>query len=314
MTEDSALVSASVLVTGGPGEVGSVRFYLEERPSVVVEVGDVWFDVTPVTNSEFAEFVEDTGHVTVPELPLDPADFPGADPELLVPGSQMFTQTPGPVDLRDWTQWWRWQPGATWRHPQRPDQPYTELLDHPVVHVGWEDAMAYVRWAGKDLPTEVEWEHAARGGLRGAEYAWGDELSPGGRRLANTWAGQFPWKREDPDGHPRTTPVGLYPPNGYGLHDMVGNVWEWTRSEWTESHAGLTRDTTGPQQDASGDHESPCCGQSPLHEEDRRVTKGGSHLCSPSYCQRYRPAARQGHGIRDTTSHLGFRCVRRAQG
>src|SRR5680860_543806 len=170
--------TSMTLVKGGSAEVGSGRFYLEERPAVVVEVGDVWFDNAPVTNQEFAIFVEDTGHVTVPEMPLDPADFPGADPELLVPGSQMFTQTPGPVDLSDWTRWWRWQPGATWRNPQSFDHPYGELLDHPVVHVGWEDAMAYARWAGKDLPTELEWEHAARGGLHGAEYAWGDELSP----------------------------------------------------------------------------------------------------------------------------------------
>ena len=311
MTEDSAIAPASILVRGGRGEMGSVRFYPEERPPVVVEVGDVWFDTAPVTNREFAEFVEDTGHLTVPELPLDPAEFPGADPELLVPGSQVFTQTPGPVDLRDWTQWWRWQPGTTWRHPQRSDQSYTELLDHPVVHVGWEDAIAFVRWAGKDLPTEAEWEHAARGGLRGAEYAWGEELSPEGRRMANTWSGQFPWNREDPDGLPRTTPVGLYPPNGYGLYDMVGNVWEWTRSPWTESHVGLTT-AQGVRADGSEDHQASCCGPSALHESDRRVTKGGSHLCSPSYCQRYRPAARQGHGIRDTTSHLGFRCVRRA--
>jgi formylglycine-generating enzyme required for sulfatase activity len=311
MEQESALVSTAILVEGGLAEVGSLRFYPEERPVVVVEVGDVWFDMTPVTNRSFADFVEDTGHVTVPEKPLDPADFPGADPELLVPGSQMFSPTPGPVDLRDWTQWWRWQPGATWRTPQGFDQPWTELLDHPVVHVGWEDAVAYAQWAGKDLPTESEWEHAARGGVRGAEYAWGDELSPGGRRMANTWAGRFPWDTRDPDGFPRTSPVGSYPANGFGLHDMIGNVWEWTRSPWTESHAGVARE--GAVRDASpDDHGHSCCGGSPLRETDQRVTKGGSHLCSPTYCQRYRPAARQGHGVRDTTSHLGFRCVRRA--
>jgi sulfatase modifying factor 1 len=302
-------VSAMVLVRGGPTDLGSRRFYPEEHPQVVVEVADVWLDVTPVTNREFAAFVEDTGHVTVPEKPLDPADFPGADPALLVPGSQLFTQAPAPIDLSDWTRWWRWQPGTTWRQPQDSADTWADLLDHPVVHVGWEDAMAYAAWAGKDLPTEVEWEHAARGGLRGVEFAWGDQLSPDGRRMANTWEGGFPWEGTDSDGFARTSPVGEYPPNGYGLFDMIGNVWEWTRSPWTPSHADLVGQAA--RADSHEGHTS-CCGQGLLHETDQRVTKGGSHLCSPAYCQRYRPAARQGHGIRDTTSHLGFRCVRRA--
>lgn len=286
-----------LLVPGGTTLVGSDRWYPEERPIHEVAVEDLWFDVHPVTNAEFARFVDDTGHVTVAEAAPDAADFPGADPALLVPGSQVFTQTRGPVHLGDWTQWWRWQPGASWRAPQGPGS--ESISDHPVVHVGWEDATAYAGWAGKRLPTEAEWEHAARGGLVGSDFAWGDELMPGGARLANTWQGPFPWRSDDPEGHDRTSPVGSYPANPFGLVDLIGNVWEWTSSRWGDDHAR-------PAGTAS-----PCCGGSArLVETDRFVTKGGSHLCSPHYCQRYRPAARQGHGVRDTTSHVGFRCVR----
>ena len=289
-----------VLVPGGTTTIGNDHFYPEERPLREVTVGDVWFDEHPVTNAEFARFVEDTRHVTVAEIAPDAADFPGADPALLVPGSQVFTQTRGPVHLGDWTQWWRWQPEAQWRAPQGPGSSWEEIPDHPVVHVGWEDASAYAAWAGKDLPYEDEWEYAARGGLVGRDFAWGDELAPGGAVLANTFRGPFPWRSEDPDGFDRTSPVGSYPANGYGLHDMIGNVWEWTRTRWTPSRAA--------------EEPAPCCGGSarPLVETDRMVTKGGSHLCSPDYCQRYRPAARQGQGVRDSTSHVGFRCVSRS--
>jgi formylglycine-generating enzyme required for sulfatase activity len=303
------MTDGMVLVPRGTTLFGNDHYYPEERPVREVQVGDVWFDRHLVTNAEFARFVEETGHVTVAEIAPDPDDFPGADPALLVPGSQVFTQTAGPVNLHDWTQWWRWQPGAQWRAPQGPGSTWEEIPDHPVVHVGWEDATAYARWVGKDLATEEEWEYAARGGLVGRDFAWGDELSPGGAVLANTFRGPFPWRSEDPLGFDRTSPVGSYPANGYGLYDMVGNVWEWTRTPWTPSHA----QTAEPR---STEPVSACCGGtsalSELRETDRMVTKGGSHLCSPDYCQRYRPAARQGHGVRDTTSHVGFRCVRRA--
>jgi sulfatase modifying factor 1 len=289
----------SVLVPGGVTTIGSDHHYPEERPLRGVEVGDVWWDEHPVTNAEFSRFVEETGHVTTAEVAPDPADFPGADPALLVAGSQVFTQTEAPVHLHDWTRWWRWQPDASWRAPQGPGS--TAVPDHPVVHVGWADATAYATWADKELPTEAEWEYAARGGLLGKDYAWGDELAPGGAVLANTWQGPFPWRSDDPRGHHRTSPVGSYPANGYGLFDMIGNVWEWTRTRWTPGHAG------------AGEDVSPCCGGSVrLSESDRMVSKGGSHLCSPDYCQRYRPAARQGNGVNDSTSHLGFRCVRRS--
>jgi formylglycine-generating enzyme required for sulfatase activity len=308
VASDRAGLESMVLVPGGTFRMGSEQHYPEERPVVEATVGDVLFDRHPVTNADFAAFVEATGHRTVAELAPDPADFPGADPALLVPGSQVFTPTSGPVQLVDWTRWWRWQPGASWRSPEGPGSDYRDRLDHPVVHVGWEDALAYARWAGKDLPTEEEWEHAARGGLDGREFAWGDELRPDGAVLANTWQGRFPWRSDDPDGWDRTSPVGSYLPNGYGLEDMIGNVWEWTSTAWTPSHA---RRSASPAVEPV----SSCCGSvravPSVRESDRMVIKGGSHLCSPDYCRRYRPAARQGHGVRDTTSHVGFRCVSR---
>jgi sulfatase modifying factor 1 len=306
-------MQSTVLVPGGTGTIGSVRAYPEERPVVEVTVDDLWWDAHPVTNAEFAVFVEETGHVTVAERELDPDDFPGADPELLVPGSQVFTQTHGPVPLDDWTRWWRWQGGASWRAPDGPDSSSADEPDHPVVHVGWEDATAYAEWAGKELPTETEWEYAARGGAGGADYAWGDVLFPDGQIMANTWQGAFPWRSVDPDGHHRTSPVGSYPSNGFGLFDMIGNVWEWTSTPWTPTHAASSLQSGSNRGVSPQQGSSPCCGgAAPLSETDRMVTKGGSHLCSPDYCRRYRPAARQGHGVRDTTSHLGFRCVRRS--
>jgi sulfatase modifying factor 1 len=295
-----------VLVPGAESQMGSVAFYTEESPVVEVVVPDVLWLMHPVTNAEFAAFVESTGHVSVAELRPDPADFPGADPELLVPGSQLFTPTEGPVPLDDWTQWWRWCPGASWRAPEGPGSDWRDVAQHPVVHVGWEDAAAYAAWAGLELPSEPEFEHAARGGLEGADFAWGDELHPGGAVLANTWHGDFPWRSDDARGHDRSSPVAAYPANGYGLFDMVGNVWEWTRTRWTPTHLRAGEELPAAPAATS------CCGgpvRPQLAEGDRMVTKGGSHLCSPQYCRRYRPAARQGHGIRDTTSHLGFRCV-----
>ncbi len=303
-----------IRVPGGAGRMGSDAFYAEERPVVTSTIGDVWWDPSPVTNVEFARFVEVTGHRTVAEVAPDAADFPGADPTLLVAGSQVFTQARGPVPLHDWTLWWRWQPGACWRAPQGPGSTWEDVADHPVVHVGWEDATAYALWAGKQLATEAEWEHAAWGGATDGEYAWGQELHPGGQVLANTWMGPFPWRSDDPRGHHRTSSVASYPANGFGLHDMIGNVWEWTASDWSPSHAEQAR---GPAPVGA----APCCGGAArpggpgavtVVETDRKVTKGGSHLCSPGYCRRYRPASRQGHGVRDTTSHVGFRCVQRA--
>jgi formylglycine-generating enzyme len=289
-------------VPGGDFLMGSDEHYPEERPAHVVAVPAFALEAHPATNAEFRRFVGETGHVTVAESPLAPDDFPGAQHDQLVPGSLVFASPPGPVPLEDWQLWWRWVPGADWRHPAGPGSTLHGLERHPVVHVGWEDAVAYATWAGRRLPTEAQWEHAARGGAAPTVYAWGVEARPRGRAMANTWEGRFPWENTSPPGRSRTTPVGSYPPNGYGLVDMIGNVWEWTSSPWTEDHGA------GP---APGPAAHACCGGGPpaVSETDRRVMKGGSHLCAPTYCHRYRPPARQGHDVRSSTSHLGFRCA-----
>ena len=291
-------------VPGGVFQMGSIGFYPEERPVRPTEVDPLWFDEHPVTNEEFGRFIADTSYVTVAEQTPDTQDFPDADPALLVPGSQVFVPTPGPVDLHDWMQWWYWVPGADWRHPEGPDSDVRGKEQHPVVHVGLEDARAYAEWAEKRLPTEAEWEHAARGGLDGATYAWGDEFMPDGRIMANTWHGMFPFENRHPHGFTRTSPVKHFPPNGYSLYDVAGNVWEWTSTRWSPDHAQDGPPHTSPEEGA-------CCGPgAPVREADRFVIKGGSHLCASSYCRRYRPSARQPQGPRDTASHLGFRCVR----
>jgi formylglycine-generating enzyme len=283
-----------VAIPAGSFRMGSDDFYAEERPVREVDVDGFWIDAYPVTASEYRRFVRASGYVTVAERPLDPVDYPDADPDLLVPGSLVFGKTRGPVPLDDPRRWWEYVPGATWKRPGGRGTTINGRDRHPVVQVAYEDAEAYASWAGKELPTEAEWECAARGGLEDAAFAWGDEQFPDGKPMANTWQGQFPWQNLKLDGYEGTSPVGSFPPNGYGLYDMTGNVWEWT-SDWF----------TGQNADA------PCCAPEPLAGErfPRRVIKGGSHLCAPNYCLRYRPAARQGEAIDTATSHLGFRCV-----
>jgi formylglycine-generating enzyme required for sulfatase activity len=296
--------------------MGSDDHYREEAPAHLVHVDGVWIDAFEVSNDDFAAFVTATGYRTVAERPLDPADFPGAPEENLVPGSLVFTPTPGPVDLRHLSQWWTWVPGACWQHPEGEGSDLHDRGDHPVVHVAHEDASAYAAWVGAALPSEAEWEHAARGGLEGAEYCWGDEANPGGAILANTWDGpDFPWRRSGGDGYERTSPVGSFPPNGYGLYDMAGNVWEWTDDWYTTSHAAVEASPCcGPTAPRRGDEAGSLDPNQPQFPVARKVLKGGSHLCADSYCRRYRPAARRPQMIDTGMSHTGFRCVRRGPG
>jgi sulfatase modifying factor 1 len=295
------------LLRGGTFRMGSEDFYADERPVRPATVGDVWIDETPVTNAAFARFVEATGYVTFAEVPPDPRDYPGMAPEMARAGSLVFTAPAGPVDLKGPATWWRFEFGAYWRKPLGPRGP-DALPDHPAVHIGYADAAAYAQWGRKQLPTEAEWEYAARGGLDGAAYAWGEAFEPGGQLMAKIWQGVFPHDNRAAAGLERTSPVGAYPPNGFGLHDMIGNVWEWTADWYAQTPAAGASCCGKPRAEALAAAES-CDPASPVAGIPRRVAKGGSHLCAPNYCQRYRPAARWPQPIDTTTSHLGFRCV-----
>ncbi|MDO7842663.1 formylglycine-generating enzyme family protein [Sphingomonas immobilis] len=305
-----------VALPGATFGMGSDRFYAEEAPRRQVRVDAFRIDRFPVTNRQFARFVAETGHVTIAETVPDPADYPGMLPEMAFAGSGVFQPTSTPVDTNDPSLWWHFTAGADWRRPLGTDSSLDGLEDHPVVHVSYADAQAYAAWAGKTLPTEAEWEYAARGGLDDADYAWGDTLAPDGAMLANYWQGLFPFANQLLDGWARTSPVGIYPPNGFGLYDMIGNVWEWT-ADWYGVRGG-----------AKGKPARSCCAPAeanprggtraasfdPLEPEiriGRKVLKGGSHLCAANYCQRYRPAARHPQPIDSSTSHIGFRCVSR---
>jgi len=301
-----------VWISGGTFRMGSNDHYPEEAPARRVTVSGFWIDRTPVTNRQFKRFVAATGYRTRAEIPPDPKLYPGALPELLHAGSLVFARPRSTFDLRDWSQWWNFARGADWRHPYGPGTSIDALDDHPVVHVAYSDALAYAHWAGKDLPTEAEWEFAARGGLDGAEFAWGDEFMPDGVHMANTWQGEFPLHNLHEDGYERTSPVTAFAPNGHGLHDMIGNVWEWT-SDWyaTGLAADISRPCCIPDNPRGG---RAADSHDPLQRDikiPRKVIKGGSHLCAPNYCRRYRPAARQAQPIDISTTHLGFRCVSR---
>jgi len=304
-----------VLIPGGTFRMGSDRHYPEEAPVHRVTVDSLFIDRTPVTNRQFKEFVKATGHVTFAQIPPDPKDYPGALPHMLYAGSLVFTPPSRPVDLRNWGEWWTFLKGADWRHPYGPRSNINSLDHHPVIHVSFADAMAYARWVGKDLPTEAEREFAARGGLDGAEYAWGDEFTLGGKHQANTWQGEFPRQNLNDDGFERTSPVTAFPPNGYGIHDMIGNVWEWTTDWYTQQHeADAPKACCIPENPRGGTETTsydPC---QPNIKIPRKVIKGGSHLCAPNYCRRYRPAARHAEAVDTSTSHVGFRCVIRNGG
>jgi formylglycine-generating enzyme len=301
-----------VWVPGGIFLMGSDDFYPEERPAHKAEVSGFWMDEHAVTVAEFARFVQDTGYVTVAERPPDPALYPAAQPEVLVPGSLVFAQPPGPVPLSDPRHWWAWVPGAQWRHPEGPGSTTLGRPHHPVTHVAHEDAAAYAEWAGKSLPTEAEWERAARGGLPAAVYSWGDEFEPGGETMANTWRGRFPWEHLGPGAHPGTRAVTSYPPNGFGLFEMTGNVWEWTADFFTPRHAARDAAACCPERDPRVVVPDRRDVLRPDRHIPRRAVKGGSFLCAPDYCLRFRPAARQGQAVETSSAHLGFRCVRRS--
>jgi formylglycine-generating enzyme required for sulfatase activity len=297
-------------IPGGTFRMGSDRHYPEEAPAHRVSVGDFWIDRTPVTNKQFRKFVRETGHVTFAEIAPQAKDYPGALPEMLKAGSLIFAPPAHPVDLTDWSQWWKFKFGANWRRPYGPRSSVSGLDDHPVVHIAYRDAEAYAAWAGKQLPTEAEWEFAARGGLDGAEFAWGEEFAPGGKHLANTWQGDFPHQNIAIDGHERTSPVTAFPPNGCGLRDMIGNVWEWTTDWYASRHeADAAHPCCVPANPRGSAEETSYDPRLPDIKIPRKVLKGGSHLCAPNYCRRYRPAARHAQPVDTSTSHIGFRCV-----
>ena len=311
---EQALGSDMVWIPGGVFRMGSDEHYPEEAPAHRVKVDGFWIDRTPITNRQFRKFVRETGYVTFAEVAPDPKDYPGALPHMLKAGSLVFTPPGHPVDTDDWGQWWTFKFGANWKRPYGPRSSISGKDQHPVVHIAFCDAQAYALWAGKELPSEAEFEFAARGGLDGAEYAWGDELTPNGRHMANTWQGAFPHENLALDGHRRTSPVTAFPPNAYGVYDMIGNVWEWTSDWYFPKHPSdapkaccIPENPRGGAETASYDS---CQSEMTI---PRKVLKGGSHLCAPSYCRRYRPAARHPQPVDTSTSHVGFRCVVRGE-
>lgn len=303
-----------VRIPGGTFLMGSDNFYPEESPVHRVAVDGFWMDEQQVTNAEFRRFAQETGYVTLAERPPNPSDYPGIDPTLLVPGSLVFQRPSRRVSLNDYRLWWAYLPGACWKHPEGPTSTLNGRERHPVVHIAYADAEAYAAWAGKQLPTEAEWEFAARGGLDGAAYVWGDEFAPKGRMMANTWQGEFPWQNLATDGYEGTSPVRTFPPNGYGLYDMAGNVWEWTSDFFTPRHPNeVIKSCCIPRNPRVEAAEQSLVGNLPGIDIPRKVLKGGSHLCAPNYCLRYRPAARQGEMVDSAASHIGFRCIVREQ-
>jgi formylglycine-generating enzyme required for sulfatase activity len=304
----NALYATMVWIPGGTFLMGSDKHYPEEAPAHAVKVGGLWMDVCTVTNREFARFIEETGYVTAAERPANPDDYPGAQSDMLAPSSVMFRKPGQRVDLKDHYNWWVYVCGANWRHPRGPASSVKKLADHPVVKLTYEDAEAYAKWAGKELPTEAEWEFAARGGLDAAEFVWGDEMTPGGRQMANTWQGEFPWQNLCQDGYEGTAPVASFPANGYGLHDMAGNVWEWT-TDWYQEHGKIDSPCCTMDNPRGAQREDSLDPRQPQIKIPRKVMKGGSHLCAPNYCRRYRPAARMAQPVDTSTSHLGLRCI-----
>jgi formylglycine-generating enzyme len=299
-------------IPGGSFRMGSDHHYPEEAPAHRVSVDGFWLDRTPVTNRQFREFVEATGYVTFAEIAPDPKDYPGALPHMLKAGSLVFTPPSHPVDLRDISNWWRFEFGADWRRPRGKRSSIDRLDEHPVVHIAYCDAQAYAAWAGKALPTESEWEYAACGGRDDTEFAWGDDFTPGGVHMANTWQGTFPHQNLASDGYKLTSPVEAFAANGFGLFDMIGNVWEWTTDWYSAKHGDGAQNVCCAAGNPTGASEAGSHDPSqPQFRIPRKVVKGGSHLCAPNYCRRYRPAARHPQPVDTSMSHIGFRCITR---
>ncbi len=304
-----------VWIPGGKFSVGTndPEAYDAEKPAVNVDVSGFWMDATEVTNAEFEAFVKATEYLTVAERPIDweelkkqlPPGTPKLDDSVLQPGSMVFSPPPTMVPLEDISLWWSWVTGANWRHPEGPKSNLEGKENHPVVHIAFEDAEAYAKWAGKRLPTEFEWEFAARGGVNGKRFAWGDELTPEGKFLANTFQGMFPYRNEGSDGYVGTSPVKTYPANSFGLYDMIGNVWELT-SDWYDALKFARIAGKAPKLDAGM---NPCYNPTNPYAMER-VIKGGSYLCAANYCVNYRPSARQGQAFDSGTSNVGFRLVK----
>lgn len=317
---DTAAPDGMVWIPGGQFQMGTndPQAQANERPAREVRVDGFWMDTTPVTNRQFQAFVDATGYVTTAEQSIDweelkkqlPEGTAKPPDEMLQPGSLVFSATAGPVNLRDYRQWWHWVSGADWRHPEGPQSSIADRPDHPVVQVSWFDAQAYAEWADKRLPTEAEWEYAARGGHPHTRFIWGDRFMKDDRFQANTWTGHFPYDNDQADGYGSTSPVRSFPANGYGLYDMAGNVWNWCRDLYAyDVHARAAATT-----------DRSCCDnpQGPERSYDpmepsapvKHVIKGGSFLCHVDYCESYRPSARRGNTPDSAASHIGFRCVR----
>jgi len=301
---ENSWTNKMVWITGGTFLMGSERGKSDEQPLHRVTVRGFWMDKTEVTNQQFEKFIRATGYLTVAERKPDPKDFPGASPDLLVPGSIVFNPPPGEVPLDNHYLWWKWVPGASWRRPEGPSSDTKGREQFPVVHVCWDDAMAYCNWADERLPTEAEWEFASRGGLDGRPYVWGDEQTPQGKWLANLWQGRFPNENTQADGFRAVAPVASFLPNGYGLYDMAGNVWEWCADWYRPDYYGNC-----PKENPAGPLESFDPDEPNVR---KRVMRGGSYLCSDLYCTGYRPSARMKSSPDTGLSHTGFRCAKDA--